>query len=175
MTGPDAGASGDTSSRAKLIFMCGKMAAGNSTLARDLAGREGAVLLVQDDLLDVLYPGEITDLPGFVERSSRLRIALAPLVCALLASGVPVVMDFPANTRAARAWFRGLFERANAAHELHFVVASDDLCRRQLAERSRGRPAGAPWTTDAEFDAVTAHFQPPAGDEAFNVVRHERA
>ena len=30
---------------AKLIFLCGKMAAGKSTLARDLAKRENAILL----------------------------------------------------------------------------------------------------------------------------------
>jgi pantothenate kinase len=32
---------------AKLIFFCGKMAAGKSTLARDLASRRNAVLLVE--------------------------------------------------------------------------------------------------------------------------------
>jgi hypothetical protein len=31
------------------------------------------------------------------------------------------------------------------------------------------------WTTDAEFEAITAYFQPPSEDEGFNVVRHERA
>jgi chloramphenicol 3-O-phosphotransferase len=69
---------------AKLIFLCGKMAAGKSTLARDLAKRANAALLVQDDFLDALFPGEITDLPGFLKCSSRLKSALAPHVCALL-------------------------------------------------------------------------------------------
>ena len=57
------------STAAKLMFLCGKMAAGKSTLARELAARENAVLLVQDDFLDRLYPGEITDIPGFVKCS----------------------------------------------------------------------------------------------------------
>src|SRR5215203_5698137 len=112
---------------AKLIFLCGKMAAGKSTLARDLAQRENAVLLVQDELLDHLFPGEITDIPGFIKYSSRLRNALGPHVCALLSKGISVVLDFPANTKAQRTWFRELFERANAEHELHFVDASDAL------------------------------------------------
>jgi len=51
------------STSATLIFFCGKMAAGKSTLARDLAVRENAVLFVQDDFLDALFPGEITDIP----------------------------------------------------------------------------------------------------------------
>src|SRR5262245_28839441 len=93
-------------SPAKLIFLCGKMAAGKSTLARTLAERERAVLLVQDELLDHLFPGEITDIPGFVRCSSRLKNALAPHICALLSRGIPVVLDFPGNTRAQRAWFR---------------------------------------------------------------------
>ena len=35
------------------------MAAGKSTLAREMAQREHAVFLVQDEPLDNLYPGEI--------------------------------------------------------------------------------------------------------------------
>src|SRR2546426_12719370 len=159
---------------AKLIFLCGKMAAGKSTLARDLAKRENAILLVQDEFLDALFPGEITDLPGFVKCSSRLRSALAPHICALLSKGISVVLDFPGNTKAQRTWFRELFERANVEHELHFIDISDALCKSQLEARSKDLPPGAPWTTDAEFEAVTMYFQPPSADERFNVVRHER-
>jgi len=46
---------------AKLIFLCGKMAAGKSTLARELAQRENAVLLVQDDFLDLAYRGGLRE------------------------------------------------------------------------------------------------------------------
>jgi len=160
---------------AKLIFLCGKMAAGKSTLARALAERENAILLVQDEFLDSLYPGEITDIPGFARCSSRLRNALEPHVCALLAKGMSVVLDFPANTLAQRAWFRGIFERARVEHELHFVDVSDALCKRQLRERTKHLPPGTPWTTDAEFEAITVYFEPPAEAEGFNVIRHERA
>ena len=156
------------------MFLCGKMAAGKSTLARDLAAREQAVLLVQDEFLDRLYPGEIIDIPDFVKYSARLRSALEPHVCALLAKGISVVLDFPGNTKAQRAWFRAIFEHANAGHELHFIDASDALCKRQLEERSKHLVPGAPWTTEAEFDAITAYFQPPTEDERFNVIHHER-
>lgn len=159
---------------AKLMFMCGKMAAGKSTEARDLAERRNAILLVQDELLERLFPGEITDIPAFIDRSLRLRTALAPHICAMLSKGVSIVLDFPGNTRAQRAWFREIFERANVEHELHFVDASDAVCKRQLKDRTKRLAPGTPWTTDAEFDAITAYFQPPADDEAYNVVRHER-
>src|SRR5215467_1306857 len=158
----------------KLIFICGKMASGKSTLARQLAERERAVLLVQDDWLAALFPGEITGIPEFVQRYARLQTAITPHVCTLLSKGISVVLDFAAATRAQRAWFRGLIERAQVEHELHFIDASDALCKRQLRERSKGLPASTPWTSEAEFEAITAYFQPPSGDEEFNVVRYER-
>ena len=42
--------------QAKLIFFCGKMAAGKSTLSKELAAQEQAVLLVQDQWLSHLFP-----------------------------------------------------------------------------------------------------------------------
>ena len=159
----------------KLMFMCGKMAAGKSTLARDLAERQHAVLLVQDEWLGTLFPGEIGDIPTFFDRSSRLRNVLAPHVCTLLSKGVSVVLDFPANTEEQRAWFREILACADVGHELHFVDAPDALCKRQLKDRSKDLPAGTRWTTEAEFDAITAYFQPPSKKEDFNIVRHERS
>jgi len=167
-------AHGMMSTSAKLIFLCGKIAAGKSTLARDLADRENAVLFVQDDLLEALFPGEITDIQTFVRCYSRLKNAFTPHICALLSKGISVVLDFAAAARAQRAWFRELIERTSVAHELHFVEASDALCKTQLRNRSKALPAGAPWTTDADFEAINAYFQTPSEDEGFNIIRHER-
>jgi predicted kinase len=166
----------DAQRRGKLLFMCGKMAAGKSTLSKALAVREGAVRMAQDDLLAALYPGEFVDLGAFVKSSIRLQSALTPLIVALLTKGVSVVLDFAANTKGQRAWFRQLIEVSKSDHELHFIVASDELCKRQLTQRSLelGLPPGAKWTTEADFDEVTAYFEPPVADEGFNVIRHER-
>lgn len=57
------------------------------------------------------------------------------------------------------------FDRSNAQHELHFIDAPDAWCKGQLKERSKRLPAGSPWTTDAEFKAITLYFQPPSDDE----------
>ena len=160
--------------RARLYFMCGKMAAGKSTHARELARATNAVLLVLDEFLGALYPGEIRSIPDIARCVARVRGALSPHIRDLLSRGVSVVLDFPGNTPAQRQWFRELFESANVAHELHFIDASDDLCKRQLRQRSEALPAGSAWTTDAEFDAITAYFQPPGEDEKFNVIRHVR-
>jgi len=160
---------------AKLIFFCGKMAAGKSTLAKELAARERAVLLVQDEFVERLFPGEIIDIPSYLKYSARLRSVVGPHTCALLAMGTTVVLDFPGNTKSQRAWFRELFEQAGVDHELHFVDAPDALCKRQLKERSKHLPPGTPWTSEAEFDMITAHFLAPSDDEGFNVIRHPRS
>jgi predicted kinase len=158
----------------KLYFMCGKMAAGKSTHAKALAQANNAVLLVQDDFLERLFPDEIRTIPDFVKFSARLREALTPIILDYLSHGVSVVLDFPGNTRTQRQWFRTLFENANVNHELHFIDVTDERCKRQLKQRSDALPVGAPWTTDAEFDAITVYFQAPDEDEAFNVIRHAR-
>lgn len=161
--------------QATLYFMCGKMAAGKSTLSQQLAREKNAVLLVQDSLLEALYPGEIQTIPDFVKFSARLRNAMSPHIWQLLAHGVSVVLDFPANTRIQRQWFRDLFEGAEVRHELHFIDVPDSLCKQQLKLRSANLPTGSAWTTDAEFDAITAYFQAPEVDEQFNVIIHARA
>lgn len=157
-----------------LSFFCGKMAAGKSTLAKRIVESTGAILLVQDDWLTHLFPDEIVDVPAFRKYSARLHAALADHVCELLARGLPVVLDFPGNTRAQRAWFRALIDRAGAAHELHFIDVPDALCKAQLRLRSSGLADGTAWTSDAEFDAITKFFEPPATEEGFNIVRHQR-
>jgi predicted kinase len=162
------------SSSAKLIFFCGKMAAGKSTLARDLAVRENAVLLVQDDFLSALFPGEIIDIPSFVNRYERLKNALTTHICVLLSKGISVVLDFAAATKIQRVWFRELIERTHVEHELHFVDAPDAVCKMQLRDRSRGLPPGTRWTSEEDFEAINPYFQPPSEEEKFNVVRHER-
>jgi predicted kinase len=160
--------------RGKLFCFCGKMAAGKSTLAREIAQRENAVLLVQDEFLSKLFAEEIVDIPSYVKYSSRLNEALTPHICALLTSGISVVLDFPGNTRTQRAWLRALMESANVEHELHYVDTPDALCKRQLRQRNQGLSAGTAFTSEAEFEAITKYFQAPAADENFKVIHHQR-
>jgi predicted kinase len=160
---------------AKLYFVCGKMAAGKSICAGELARTKNAVLIVQDAFFSALYPGEILDIEAFVKYSARLRSALAPHIRDLLSRGISVVLDFPANTVTQRRWFRELMDGLDIEHELHFIDIPNDLCKLQLKQRSKDLPPGSPWSTDAEFDAITAYFQAPHEDEGFNVIRHERA
>ena len=157
-----------------LHFFCGKMAAGKSTLAIELAKDNNAILFIEDDWLSHLYPEEITDIQEYIRYSARLKNILSGHVVSLLSHGVSVVLDFPANTKDQRNWFRTIYERANVSHTLHFVDVSNDICKRQLKERSKDKPEGSAFTSDAEFDAITKYFQAPSEDEGFNIIRYQR-
>ena len=154
-----------------LHFMCGKMGAGKSTLAVKLAVSEAAVLLSEDEMLRTLYPGGVTDLRSYVELSGRIKRALREHIVALLRRGVPVVLDFPANTASQRAWFRELIERSGAEHRLHYVDVPNEVCKRQLKERTVANP-GDPLQDEATFDALLAYFAEPAEEEGFDVVHY---
>ena len=158
----------------KLFLFCGKMAAGKSTLAKQLAERENAVLLIQDELLDTLFPGLVINVASYLEYAGRVNTMIAPQVVAILSKGVNVVLDFPANTRNQRAWFRSIIEQSSADHELHFIDTPDAICKAQLRARSAHLPPGTKWTTDEDFELIASHFTPPAADEGFTVIRHTR-
>jgi len=157
---------------ARLFFFAGKMAAGKSTLAKRLAGRENAILLIQDAMLDTLFPGLIVNVASYLEYAGRINRMIAPQVLAILSKGVSVVLDFPANTRTQRAWFRAIIDSAGVEHELHFVDTPDAICKARLKARSAHLPPGTKWTTEEDFELVSSHFVAPAIDEFFNVIVH---
>lgn len=85
----------------KLYFLCGKMAAGKSTFAKGLARAKNAVLLVQDEFLGTLYPGEIRTIEDFVKCAARLREALSLHIRDILSHGVPAAFVTPPEVPAA--------------------------------------------------------------------------
>lgn len=157
---------------ATLHFLCGKLAAGKSTLSKTLAREHGAVLISEDVWLAKLFPDEIETFEDYLKYSARLKDVLAGHVHQLLTQGIPVVLDFPGNVPSQRQWFRSLFEAAGADHRLHYIDAPDALCRTQLAKRNRELPEGSRHISDAAFERITAYFRPPAEEEGFTVVRY---
>ena len=154
-----------------LYLVCGKIAAGKSTLANRLAARRSTVLMSEDHWLSTLFPDEIETLEDYVRCSGRIRAIVGPHVVSLLREGLSVVMDFPANTRQQRRWLRDLFEAADVHHELHFLDVSDDTCKRRLRNRNAsGEHAFRP--SEADFDRFTRYFVPPDQAEGFNLTTH---
>lgn len=155
-----------------LHFLCGKMAAGKSTLARELAERHGAVLISEDIWLQRLYPDEIGTFEDYLKYSRRLKLVVAPHAADLLRAGLSVVLDFPANVPVTRGWIRSIFERAEANHLLHWIDSPDEACLERLAIRNRELPEGSKEMSEAAFHAITALFVAPAVEEGFTVRKY---
>ena len=119
-----------------LYLLCGKIAAGKSTLARQLASRAGTLLIDMDQWMSTLFPVENRTIEDFTRLSARLREAMKPHVIDILREGLSVVLDFPANTVKWRSWMRSLIDKAHVAHELHFLDVSDAICKTRLLQRN---------------------------------------
>ena len=154
-----------------LHLIADKIAAGKSTLSAKLATETGGLVVAEDQWLATLYPARITSIEDYRRESARLRAAIAPLIVDLLRRGLTVILDFPANTVASRAWMRGLADAAEITATLHFLDLPDDLCRQRLHARNAAG-THAYQASDAEFDQFTAHFVPPTVGEGFEIIRH---
>ena len=157
---------------ATLHLLCGKIAAGKSTLAARLAEAPATVLLSEDRLLARLYPGEIEDIADFARVSRRLCAAIGPHIQALLRAGVSVVLDFHASTVERRAWMKGLLEGTGADHALHYLRRDDATCKAHL--RARNAAGSHEYVvSDAEYDLFTSYFVEPTEAEGLRLVIHD--
>jgi predicted kinase len=156
-------------SKGTLIFFSGKMGAGKSTLSRKISQELNAIILSEDDWLSTLYPEEITNFHDYLKYSNRLKPLLKPHLRSILNSGVSVVMDFPANTRNQRAWFKDIFLTEGIPHRLIYLEVDDKTCIEQIAKRRETNPERSLFDTEEVFRHVTSFFQPPSADEGFLV------
>jgi len=155
-----------------LYLLCGKIAAGKSTLARQLASRPATLLISEDHWTSTLFADDLKTIEDYGRLSARLRAAMAPHIVDVLRQGLSVVLDFPANTVRQRAWMRSLIAEARVPHELHHLDVPNEICKQRLRRRNAGGEHQFQ-VSDAEFEQFTAHFAPPAPEEGFNVIVHE--
>src|ERR1700742_176082 len=86
---------GMPNSKACLYLLCGKIAAGKSTVAAGLASRPATVLISEDHWNSHLFLDELKTIDDYRRCSDRLRNAMGPHVVSLLKAGTSVVLDFP--------------------------------------------------------------------------------
>ena len=161
----------ETAQPTTLYLLCGKIASGKSTLARQLAARPATLLITMDQWMSILFPTENRTIEDFARLAARLRAAMGPHVVDILRQNLSVVLDFPANTMSWRGWMRSLISEAGVAHELHVLVVPDGLCKERLRQRNE-RGEHPYQVSEATFDLFTNHFVPPTPDEGFNIVVH---
>jgi predicted kinase len=154
-----------------LYLLCGKIAAGKSTLARRLAARPATLLISQDHWMSHLFPAEVRTIDDFARLSARLRAAMGPHIVDILRQGLSVALDFPANTLTYRNWMRLLITQADVAHELHLLDVPDTICKQRLRQRNADGEH-AYQVDEATYDLFTSYFVPPGPGEGFNVVVH---
>jgi predicted kinase len=155
-----------------LYLLCGRIAAGKSTLARRLAAQPATLLITMDHWMSILFPTENRTIEDFAQLSARLRAAMGPHVVDILRQDLSVVLDFPANTVNWRRWMRSLITEANVAHELHVLDVSDAICKARL--RKRNETGEHQYQVDeATYDLFMSYFVPPTPDEGFNVLVHK--
>ncbi|WP_231908131.1 MULTISPECIES: AAA family ATPase [Cupriavidus] len=155
-----------------LHMVCGKIAAGKSTLTALLARNARTVLISEDVWLSRLYPGEVLSIDAYVHRARCIKDVLADHIRSLLGAGVSVVLDVPFNTVAARAWGLAIAQAAGCGHRLHYLDVSDAVCKARL--RARNARGDHPFqASDAEFERITSYFVPPHPSEALCIVAYD--
>lgn len=153
-----------------LTFFCGKMGAGKSTKAREIAQKSNAALLSEDEWLASLYPNKISSLNDYIEYSNLLKPQIKMLVQSILSTGTNVVMDFPANTLSQRDWFRSVFSAIEAPHNLIYIDLSNAECLKQIEKRRKEQPERSATDTPDIFEQVTKYFMAPTTEEGFNTI-----
>jgi predicted kinase len=142
-------------------MVCGKIASGKSTLTARLVREQRAVLISEDAWMAHLYLHEIHTLADYVRCAGRIKAVLTGHIQSLLSAGTSVVLDFPFNTTNTRAWGRSLFRFAGCDHRLHYLDASDEICKARLGTRNAS--GEHPFqTSEAQYELITSHFVPPA-------------
>jgi predicted kinase len=154
-----------------LHLLCGKICAGKSSLAAQLAEAPLTVIVSEDRWLAALFRDEMRTVEDYISCAAKLRRAMAPHLVDLLKAGTSVVLDFPANTLANRAWMKGISEAAGAVGLLHYLDVPDDTCRARLHARNDGG-AHEFAATDEQFDLITSYFVPPTAEEGFEILVH---
>ncbi|MGX9145437.1 AAA family ATPase [Mesorhizobium sp. 128a] len=155
-----------------LYLLCGKSAAGKSTLAKRIAARPATLLISEDHWNSHLFFDELKTIDDYDRLSKRLRAAMAPHIVDILQKGLSVVLDFPANTVSQRSWMRSLIDQADVAHELHLLEVPDTVCKQRL--KHRNSTGEHPFqVSEADYELFTSYFAPPQPEEGFNIVVHK--
>ena len=111
------------------------------------------------------------ELRDYITYARLLKSPIKKLAQSILATGVDVVMDFPANTISQREWFRQIYSEIGAPHSLFYLEVSDDVFLRQIAKRRLEQPNRLKTDTAEMFEAVTKFFVAPSFEEGLNVIK----
>lgn len=153
-----------------LHVICGKIAAGKSTLAARLGAVPNSVIIAEDHWLAALFKDQMATGQDYMRFAAKLKTVMGPHVAAILRNGVSVVLDYPANTVDFRRWMLDVAAAGSAQCIIHVLDVSDEVCLARLKARNiEGAHDFA--ATETQFRQFTKHYQPPSAEEGFDVIR----
>ncbi|NEP09599.1 MAG: ATP-binding protein [Symploca sp. SIO2C1] len=156
-----------------LIFFCGKMGAGKTSMSIELSKDKNTVLLSEDTWLSQIYPHQIASFDDYLKFSRQIRPLVKNLAQDILRTGTNVVMDFPANTASQRDWFKNLSAEVESPYEMIYLDASNEICLKHIAKRQKEQPERSNFDTKEVFLKITQYFEKPEETERLNIRKIE--
>ncbi len=149
---------------AKVICICGKICSGKTTLARELAAKERAVILSCDEILDIVFHKDLgerhdavaADISKYLHKKAR----------DLLSAGCSVIFDWGFWQKKDRDAARKMYE--GTAQEWHYIDISDEIWNERIAKRNADVLAGKSddyFVDEGLRSKLLSRFDEPTKDE----------
>lgn len=151
---------------AKVILLCGKLCAGKTTYARQLARSGRAVFLSTDPLMARLYAGPCGE--EYHAALAKTQAYLLGVAADIAAAGVDVVFEGAAWLRADRLKATAFFRARGVASEWHLIEVPAETQNARIEARNREIRAGksdATYVDEALFRRCEENYEPPLPGE----------
>lgn len=153
-------------------LMCGLVAAGKTTLARQLAGTLPAVRLSRDEWMLRLYGGRYDD-PTYVERLGPCTELLWDFALQIVTAGSSVVLDWNFWSRTRRAEARRRAQAAGVRLRLHWLDLPVEVAVERAGARLRQQPPDAHRIDEGSVRHFATIFEAPTIDEGIVIDLHQ--
>lgn len=154
---------------ATLHIICGFIAAGKTTFAKQLEEKGNAVRFSIDEWMISLY-GHHMSRDDFEDRMDRCKTLIWKISKQLLSLEIDVILDFGFWKRTERSKYRSLSDKESVDFKLYFLKADVDVLRHRLKFRNDNLPPGHFEITEEMFNAFFPVFLPPENDEHPQIV-----
>lgn len=157
--------------RPTINVMCGLVAAGKTTLARQLARELSAVRLSRDEWMIRLFELSYDD-PRYVDRLGPCTELLWDVAMDVAEAGSSVILDWNFWSRERRAEAKRRASTAGFPIQLHWLDVPLEVAIARAAHRSaQAHPRTHP-IDEAGVRHFSTIFEPPAEGEGLPIVRH---